>query len=227
MFELAHNGTIFLDEIGSISLSLQARLLRVLQEKEVMRIGGDSVIPVNVRCIAATNKNLQQAVKEERFRHDLYFRLNVLNLKILPLRSRAGDIPLLAEHFLKQFTARFHKRMIRLPENVLTWMKEYSWPGNVRELQNFMERFVILAKDGMLDSKWMQQLLEEADERIINSPADGGMSVTVKLGTLEEMEQQLIAVVEKRVQGNQSEIARYLGISRTTLWKKLNRGTEE
>lgn len=227
MFELAHNGTIFLDEIGSISLSLQARLLRVLQEKEVMRIGGDSVIPVNVRCIAATNENLQQAVKEERFRHDLYFRLNVLNLKILPLRNRTDDIPLLAEHFLKQFTARFHKRIGRLPENVLTWMKGYSWPGNVRELQNFMERFVILAKDGKLDNLWIQQLLAEADEGVINDPADAGMNVTVKLGTLEEMEQQLIDVVEKRVQGNQSEIARYLGISRTTLWKKLNKGIEE
>lgn len=227
MFELAHNGTIFLDEIGSISLSLQARLLRVLQEKEVMRIGGDSVIPVNVRCIAATNENLQQAVKEERFRHDLYFRLNVLNLKILPLRSRTGDIPLLAEHFLQQFTARFQKPNTRLPENILTWMKGYSWPGNVRELQNFMERFVILAKDGKLDKQWIQQLLAEADEGIINGSADAKMNVTVKLGTLEEMEQQLIDIVEKRVQGNQTEVARYLGISRTTLWKKLNKGIEE
>lgn len=227
MFELAHNGTIFLDEIGSISLSLQARLLRVLQEKEVMRIGGDSVIPVNVRCIAATNENLQQAVKQERFRHDLYFRLNVLNLKILPLRSRTGDIPLLAEHFLKQFNARFNKRITRLPENVLTWMMRYSWPGNVRELQNFMERFVILAKDGKLDNPWLQQLLAEADEGIINGPPDEGMNVTVKLGTLDEMEQQLINVVEKRVLGNQAEVARYLGISRTTLWKKRNKGIEE
>jgi propionate catabolism regulator PrpR len=226
MFELAHNGTIFLDEIGSLSPSLQARLLRVLQEREVMRIGGDSVIPVNVRCIAATNENLQQAVRDERFRQDLYFRLNVLNLNIPPLRSRSGDIRLLAEHFLKQFNARFHKGVAGLPENVLAWMAEYSWPGNVRELQNFMERLVILAKDGKLDNFWTQQLLSEADEGIINGPADMGMNVTVRLGTLEEMEQQLIAMVEKRVQGNQSEIARYLGISRTTLWKKLNRGNE-
>lgn len=227
MFELAHDGTIFLDEIGSISLSLQARLLRVLQEKEVMRIGGDSVIPVNVRCIAATNENLQQAVKEERFRQDLYFRLNVLSLKIPPLRSRSGDIALLAEYFLKQFTTRFNKRISHVPENILKWMTGYSWPGNVRELQNFMERFVILANGGRQDNKWTQQLLAEADEGVINEPADAGVNVTVKLGTLEEMEQQLIDVVEKRVQGNQSEIARYLGISRTTLWKKLNKGAED
>lgn len=225
MFELAHGGTIFLDEIGSIPLNLQARLLRVLQEKEVMRIGGDSVIPVNVRCIAATNEKLQQAVKDGRFRHDLYFRLNVLNLTIPPLRSRSGDIPLLAEHLLKLFNARFHKRIVRLPAAILAWMTEYSWPGNVRELQNFMERLVILAEDGKLDGRWVRQLIAEADEGIINSSVDSGESITVRLGTLDEMERQLIAAVEKRGEGNQAEIARFLGISRTTLWKRLNTGS--
>jgi transcriptional regulator with PAS, ATPase and Fis domain len=224
MFELAHDGTIFLDEIGSISLNLQARLLRVLQEKEVMRIGGNSVIPVNVRCIAATNEKLQQAVTEGRFRHDLFFRLNVLNLRILPLRSRSGDIPLLAEHFLKQFNGRFNKRLGRLPAAALAWMKVYSWPGNVRELKNFIERLVILAEIGNLDGRWVQQLIEEADEGMINSGADSGKNVIVRLGTLEEMEQQLIAAVEKRGEGSLAEVASFLGIGRTTLWKKLKKG---
>jgi transcriptional regulator with PAS, ATPase and Fis domain len=224
MFELAHDGTIFLDEIGSISLNLQARLLRVLQEKEVMRIGGNSVIPVNVRCIAATNEKLQLAVTEGRFRHDLFFRLNVLNLRILPLRSRTGDIPLLVEHFLKQFNGHFNKRLGRLPAAALRWMKAYSWPGNVRELKNFVERLVILAEIGNLDGRWVQQLIEEADEGMINSGADSGENVIVRLGTLEEMEQQLIAAVEKRGEGSLAEVASFLGIGRTTLWKKLKKG---
>jgi transcriptional regulator with PAS, ATPase and Fis domain len=224
LFELAHGGTIFLDEIGSITLNLQARLLRVLQGREVMRIGGNSIIPVDVRCIAATNEDLQQAIKDGRFRLDLYFRINVLNLVIPPLRSRPGDIPLLAGHFLKEYNPRFHRDSPRLPASVTKWMKEYGWPGNVRELQNFCERLVILTDGRTLDGKRVQQLIAESDEGLISRNLPSNDSVTVTLGTLEKMEDQLIAALEQRGIGNQEEMARFLGISRTTLWKRLNKG---
>lgn len=226
LFELAHGGTIFLDEIGSITLNLQARLLRVLQEREVMRIGGDRIVPVDVRCIAATNENLQQALKEGRFRMDLYFRINVLNLAIPPLRNRPEDIPLLADHFLKEFNQRFHKKITKLPATMAQWMKVYAWPGNVRELQNFCERLVILTDNKSLDEKWVQQLIAEAHEELLSSDLPSNDSVTVTLGTLEKMEDQLIAALEQRGPGNQAEMAKFLGISRTTLWKRLNKNNK-
>lgn len=222
LFELAHGGTIFLDEIGSISLDLQARLLRVLQEREVMRIGGDSVIPVDVRCIAATNENLQEAVKAGSFRHDLYFRLNVLKLTLPPLRERPNDIPLLTDHYLGIFNNRFTKTIKQVPSDLLTWMKTYSWPGNIRELSNFMERLVILAGNNELDRKWSRQLISEADEGILQIENDPNSGINVKIGTLDEMETQLIVAIDGKVKGNRSELAKVLGISRTTLWKKLN-----
>ncbi len=222
LFELAHGGTIFLDEIGSISLGVQARLLRVLQEREVMRIGGESVIPVDVRCIAATNKNLQKAVRRGDFRSDLYFRLNVLKLELPSLKDRSGDILLLAEHFLAEFNQKFGKKINGIPEDLVAWMQAYSWPGNIRELGNFMERLVILTDHGTLDRKWVQQLIAEADEGIICDSKNNGRRIAVSIGTLEEMEKQLINAINEKAQGNRSELAKLLGISRTTLWKKLN-----
>lgn len=222
LFELAHKGTIFLDEIGSISLELQARLLRVLQEKEVMHIGGDSVVPIDVRCLAATNEDLKRSVKEGNFRHDLYFRLNVLKLKLLPLRNRPKDIQLLAEYFLKIFNRRFSKNIKELPAEILEWMNSYTWPGNVRELENFMERMVILADINSANDRWMQQLIEEADEEMAEDAQLLDNVMNVKMGTLATMEQQLIELANHKVGGNKSELAKLLGISRTTLWKKLN-----
>jgi transcriptional regulator with PAS, ATPase and Fis domain len=222
LFELAHGGTIFLDEIGSISLDLQAQLLRVLQEREVMRIGGESVIPVDVRCIAATNENLQEAVKAGRFRHDLYFRLNVLKLTLPPLRERADDIPLLAEHFLRIFNRRFGKRIQAIPPDLLAWMCGYGWPGNIRELENFIERLVILSGNRELDGKWVRQLIAEADESGLQGAPVAEDRLQVKIGTLEEMELQLIAAMEEKMQCNRADLAKLLGISRTTLWKKLS-----
>jgi len=219
LFEIAHGGTIFLDEIGSISLNLQARLLRVLQAKEVMRIGAERVIPVDIRCIAATNEDLRRAIREERFRQDLYFRLNVLNLNIPALRERRQDIALLARHFVQEYSRYFQKKPMRIPAEVLHWMENYSWPGNVRELENFVERMVILADGEALEEKWVGQLLLEADEGVIQ-PQEG--TITVTLGSLEEMEQQIIASAERIVGGNRSELARLLGVSRTTIWKKLS-----
>lgn len=222
LFELAHGGTIFLDEIGSISLGVQARLLRVLQEREVMRIGGESVIPVDVRCIAATNKNLQKAVRGGGFRSDLYFRLNVLKLELPSLNDRRGDVPLLADHFLTEFNRRFSKKIKGIPPDLVVWMQNYSWPGNIRELSNFMERLVILADKGKLDKKWVQQLIAEADEGVIRNENSSANHIAVKVGTLEDMEKQLIDIINEKAKGNRSDLAKLLGISRTTLWKKLN-----
>ncbi|MBN1959055.1 MAG: sigma 54-interacting transcriptional regulator [Desulfuromonadales bacterium] len=220
LFELAHKGTIFLDEIGSIPKDLQARLLRVLQEKVVMRIGGDSVIPVDVRCIAATNENLQEAIKNGEFRHDLYFRLNVLKLKVPPLRERPKDISLLSDSFLAHFNGVFGKTIKKLPKTITDWMEAYSWPGNVRELENFIERLVVLANQADLHEKWAQQLIYEADEGILHGSED---KIGIRVGTLEDMEQQLIDAVSNIYGNRKSDLAKILGISRTTLWKKLNK----
>jgi len=220
LFELAHKGTIFLDEIGSIPKDLQARLLRVLQERVVMRIGGDSVIPVDVRCIAATNENLQEAIKRGDFRHDLYFRINVLKLKVPSLRERRKDILLLTDYFLAHYNALFGKKIKKIPKIIIDWMEGYSWPGNVRELENFIERMVVLTSQNDLEKKWALQLISEADEGIILSSND---KIGVRLGTLEEMEDQLINAAVDLYSTRKSDLAKLLGISRTTLWKKLNK----
>jgi DNA-binding NtrC family response regulator len=154
---------------------------------------------------------------------DLYFRINVLNLAIPPLRSRPDDIPLLADYFLREFRQRLHKNIPRIPASVTLWMKEYGWPGNVRELQNFCERLAILADGKTPDEKRVRQLIAEASEELLSSDLPSSNTVTLTFGTLEEMEDQIIAALEKRGVGNQAEMAKLLGISRTTLWKRVNR----
>ena len=150
-FELAHKGTLFLDEIGDLSLKLQAKLLRVLQEKQVERLGGNNPIKVEVRIIAATNKDLEKEVKEGRFREDLFFRLNVIPIKLPPLRERKEDIPLLAQFFLKKICQREGIEEKRLSPEALKILTEYSWPGNIRELENFIERLVILTEGEVIE----------------------------------------------------------------------------
>jgi len=222
VFELAHGGTIFLDEIGSIPSSLQARLLRILQEKEVMRVGGDKVIPVNVRIIAATNEDLQELVKSKEFRHDLYFRINVLNLSIPPLRARKKDILLLADHLIEKYSEKFGKKIYELPPQLKKWMVNYNWPGNVRELENFIERIIILSDNGKIYDEAIEDITKEADERLSLDSVNKESQLLVNLSTLEDMEKQLIKEVEKKTGKSKSEIAKILGISRTTLWKKYN-----
>ncbi|MCR4419801.1 MAG: sigma 54-interacting transcriptional regulator [Clostridia bacterium] len=226
LFELAHTGTIFLDEIGEMPSPLQARLLRVLQEKEVMRLGGSRVIPVNVRVIAATNKNLRQAVQDGAFRADLFFRLNILSLKIPSLRERKEDIPLLVEHFIRRYSQE-HRLLVRRPEEILIKrLESYEWPGNVRELENFIERYCVLAA-GAEDA---DQVFEELFEELVRkSPSEvpsalsdeEGSRLVIRLGTLEDMEKQILRLAHSRWGVNRTELAERLGISRTTLWKKL------
>lgn len=220
LFELAHGGTIFLDEIGKIPISLQGRLLRVLQEKEVMRLGGSRVIPVDVRVIAATNLDLRDAVQKGDFRADLYYRLNVLKLKLPPLRERDGDVDLLTDYFIMRFNRKFRKKLKSIPREIRNWISSYHWPGNVRELENFIERLVILSNGQSIDRELAYKLIEDADEGILLSGAED--FITVQVGTLEEMEREIIKKMDKKMGFKKNKLAKRLGISRTTLWKKLN-----
>ncbi|MCG7335060.1 sigma 54-interacting transcriptional regulator [Sporosarcina sp. ACRSM] len=212
LFEMAHHGTIFLDEMGELPLVLQGRLLRVLQEKEVMRIGGNKVIPVNVRVIAATNKNLVDQMHEGLFREDLFFRLAILVLKIPPLRQRKEDIPWLIEAFLRN---EDKANTLQITEENMQKLQNYSWPGNVRELSNFIERALVLQDTGesidLLDS----HLWINAERQTVQK---GNNSLTPAMG---ETEEEQIQRVLKEEEGNMGRAARRLGIHRTTLWRKL------
>ncbi|MFZ3100699.1 MAG: sigma 54-interacting transcriptional regulator [Desulfitobacteriaceae bacterium] len=202
LFELAHEGTVFLDEIGEISMPLQSRLLRVLEEHEVLRIGGDRIRPVNIRVLSATNKNLWEMVEKGEFRQDLYYRLNVLELRLPALQLRKSDIPLLAKKFLTEACQDLSESEItEISQHPL--LKTHNWPGNIRELKNIIERFAALYKEADYEN-----LLISLFER--SSPAE--------LITVEQEELQRIL---KSVKGNKSEAAKRMGISRTTLWRKL------
>jgi Nif-specific regulatory protein len=163
-FELAHKGTIFLDEIGSIGLDIQANLLRILQEKEFERVGGHRTLKMDVRIIAATNKNLERAVEEETFRGDLYYRLNVFPIYMPPLRARKTDILLLADYFLEKYALENHKDIKRFSTPAIDMLMEYHWPGNVRELENCIERAVLLCEEGVIHSYHLPPTLQTGKE---------------------------------------------------------------
>ncbi|RJX25923.1 MAG: AAA family ATPase [Dethiobacter sp.] len=222
LFELAHGGTIFLDEISELSLPLQSNLLRVLQEKVVRRIGGERIIPVNVRVIAATNRFLPDEIKKGNFREDLFFRLNVLNLNIPPLRNRRSDIPLLVEHFSRKYRGN-GSRIDKFPVSVIRFLSEYDWPGNVRELENFIEKYVILSEGNKDNFRLMEELVDELyrfkEDRQNLKHEDH--YITVNIGTLEYMEGQIIEKLYQQKNIDKKDLASRLGISRTTLWKKL------
>jgi len=213
LFELAHGGTIFLDEIGGVSQYLQARLLRTIQEKEVMHVGGDRVIPVDVRVIAATNRDLDAEVARGAFRLDLYYRLNVLSLALPPLRERPEDIPLLFGHFLRQLG---WPRALAWPPDLRRLFLGYAWPGNVRELANFAERYFAIGEDDPGELATLRSLLEALPAREATRAA-----ITVEIGSLEEMESQIINQLAKRFTHRKVELAHFLKISRSTLWRKL------
>ncbi|MEQ2525875.1 AAA family ATPase [Robertmurraya yapensis] len=219
LFELAHGGTIFLDEIGEIPSHIQTRLLRVLQEKVVMRIGGDRVTPVDIRIIAATNRKLWDLVKEEKFRLDLYFRLSVLHLEIPPLFQRREDIPLLVNSLMKKQGAA--SVFEDLPEQLRNFFTSYHWPGNIRQLENIVERLQLrLSNAKFLGKEFVHEVLMETESDARTQQAQDGL--VVSLGTMEEIEQQVIHNMLERYNQNRTLVAEKLGISRTTLWKKLN-----
>jgi DNA-binding NtrC family response regulator len=212
-FELAHRGTLFLDEVGEIPLELQSKLLRVLQEQEFERLGSTRTQRVDVRLIAATNRNLSRMVAERQFRDDLYFRLNVFPIQIPPLRERVEDIPLLVQHYVDRYAQRMNKSIETIPGEVIEALCRYPWPGNIRELQNFIERAVILTTGTAL-----QPALAELER---STPA-----ASTILGTLEQMERGHIlqALQESRgVIGGRYGAAARLGLKRTTLISKMER----
>jgi DNA-binding NtrC family response regulator len=213
-FELADGGTIFLDEIGDISPKLQADLLRVLQERRFYRVGGGEEIQVDARVIAASNKDLAEEVRQGRFRDDLYYRVNVIEIHIPPLRERREDIPLLAEHFVESIGHELGKDIGGISEDALKLFIEYDWPGNVRELQNVIERAIVTCHDGMLDESdfaWLEQRLGSGDSwKVPDVP-------------LSELERRAILAALERKQGNVKEAAAALGIDRSTLYDKLKR----
>lgn len=222
LFELAHGGSIFLDEIGDMPLSMQARLLRVLEQREVMRLGGEQMIPVDIRVIAATHRDLKRLVKEDAFRSDLYYRLDVLNVSILSLRERREDIAPLALHFVESFCKSAGVAPKRLAPDALEILLDYQWPGNVRELKNVCERLAIGVENDEIGADDVYVIIggsddgesmpEDRDEDLITVPIQGGMR---------RIEEEIMREVLRKVDGDRTEAARLLGVSRTTLWRRL------
>jgi len=207
-FEFANGGTLFLDEIGEMSANIQVHLLRVLEEKEFARVGGNEPIKVDVRVISATNKDLKKAIASGEFREDLYYRLNVVSIELPPLRERKEDIPLLAEYFLHKFATENHKEVTGFSPEAMEFVLDYDWPGNVRELENAIERAVILAKENLIT--------------VADLPQEN-LSLVRLVSTgknLKEVERNHILNVLRDTGGNYSEAARILGISRMTLYNK-------
>jgi len=216
-FRQASGGTILLDEVSEMSLAMQVKLLRVLQEREITRVGGDEVIPIDVRVITAANRDLVREITAGRFREDLYYRLNVVTLQVPPLRERKEDIPLLAIHFLKEFAEKNHKEIKGFTPRALDRMLRYSWPGNVRELMNTVERGVVLSRSDYLDESDLSPILMEKDS------LEGDNAVTSGESSLESMEKATILKILEEAGGNKSEAARRLGITRRTLHQKLKK----
>ena len=216
-FRQAHGGSLFLDEISEMSLAMQVKLLRVLQEREITRVGGEEVIEVDVRIIAATNRNLLQEIQAGRFREDLYYRLNVVTLNMPPLRDRREDIPLLAQHFLKMFAEKNRKQINGFTPQAMDRLLKYDWPGNVRELMNAVERGVVLSRSDYLDEQELALILKDAPFSGEISPKDA----TPTDMPLDEVEKATILKTLELTGGNKSEAARRLGVTRKTLHKKL------
>ena len=210
-FEQANGGTLFLDEIGNIPLHLQAKLLRVLQNRAVTRVGSDKEIPIDIRLICATNMNLEQMVEEGRFREDLYYRINTMHLRLPALRERAEDIPSLAAIFLDRYASKYNREVSSFSDGALALLKSHVWNGNIRELQNVIEKAVILSEGSALMAE------DIALEKKVNAPAPASAV------TLEETEEQTIRNAVARLQGNLSMVAKELGISRPTLYSKLKK----
>ena len=217
VFELAHNGTLFLDEIGEMDLMTQARMLRVLQEKLVMRIGGEKNIPVNVRIIAASNKNLNEEVAKNRFRVDLFYRINVLKIYIPALHERENDVILLADHFLQHYCAMFKKPQIILSDKITEGFKKYNWPGNVRHLENVIQKIVLLSEGKELSLGLVNDILNEL--KISN---DSIGTDDFFHGTLEDINRKIIQKVLEQEGQNKSKAAKRLNITRATLLSKLS-----
>ncbi len=212
-FRQADGGSLFLDEVSDMSPAMQVKLLRVLQEREIVRVGGATPIPVDVRIIAATNRDPRQEVEDGRLREDLYFRLNVVQINLPTLRERAEDIPLLAQRFLEDFAARNHRTIHGFTPRAVNRLMKYSWPGNVRELMNVVERAVVMARTGYITE----------EDLSLPQPSHDDRSYSVSTEPLEDLERKAVLSTLESAGGNKSEAARRLGITRRTLHKKLKK----
>ena len=224
VFEEAQGGTCFLDEIGGISPNLQARLLRVLQEHEVRRVGGKEWTPVDVRVVAATNYNLAEAVKRSEFRQDLYYRLNVVAIRLPPLRERKEDIPLLARHFLRHYSEDNGKTISTISDKALELLCSYSWPGNIRELENAIEQAVALSYQPILTPDDLPRDVRDREPSGVASlTARSGQFLFLDIPSLEEVKKRYVLHVLERTQGNVSAAARILNVDRRSLYRMLAR----
>jgi transcriptional regulator with PAS, ATPase and Fis domain len=209
-FEVAKGSTLFMDEIANLSLPLQAKLLAALQNREIVRVGSNKKIPIDIRLICATNANLHELVKTGQFREDLLYRINTIQIEIPPLRERILDIPLLADFFLNLYRNKYKKENLIISADAKEKMSRYTWPGNVRELQHTIEKAVILSDNNILDADnfFFDKKYEESEKMF---------------GTLEEMEKAMIEKSLKLQEGNLSAVAAQLGITRQTLYNKLKK----
>ena len=223
MFQLANGGTIFLDEVGEMSPTLQVKLLRVLQDREVRPVGADRVLKVDVRVVAASNKELAAEVETGNFREDLFYRLQVIPIVMPPLRERRSDIPLLVRHFLEKHNRKRPGRPAEIAEEAMAHLWEYDWPGNVRELENLLERLVILSEDGRIAVEHLPPSVRSfISEKKIPRPTLGEDGLDLN-SAVEEFENRLIEEALRRTKGNKQAAARLLGLKRTTLVAKLRR----
>jgi two-component system response regulator HydG len=218
-FEHANGGTLFLDEVGDIPLSTQVKLLRTIETGEVVRVGTNEPVKVNVRLISATNRDLSEATAKQTFRQDLYHRIKVVSVKLPPLRSRREDMPLLIDYFLKEFSSSHERPIPTITAAVRRALQSYSWPGNVRELKNVIESMVVIDSDGILD---VDDLTEDLIATTPPAPEGGASSASHLIGRpLEEVEKYYIAETLKLTNGNREEAAKLLGIGERTLYRKI------
>ncbi|MDD2406378.1 MAG: sigma-54 dependent transcriptional regulator, partial [Sphaerochaetaceae bacterium] len=215
-FELADQGTLFLDEIGELSSGMQVKLLRVLQEHEFERVGGTRTIKVDVRIIAATNRNLEEELRKGTFREDLYYRLNVFPLHIPPLRERKSDILLLCDHFIEKYNRKNNRNVKRISSTAIDLLMMYHWPGNVRELENCIERSVIISQDDVIHGHLLPPSLQSAE-------SSDTQSKTTLRQSLEALEYELIAEALKQTRGNQSKAAQQLGITERIMGLRIEK----
>jgi transcriptional regulator with PAS, ATPase and Fis domain len=217
LFEEADRGTCFLDEIGDISLAMQAKLLRVLQEHEIKRVGGTETIKIDVRIVAATNQNLEALVTEKKFREDLFYRLNVVSVHLPPLRERPEDVPLLADHFLGKYASQNNKPISRISPEAMDLLLRHRWPGNVRELENVIERAATLSGTNLI-------LPEDLPRRVQMEPTQMSLSSLPSRMPLSELEKLYIQKVLEETGGNKKKAADILGIDRRTLYRMATLG---
>jgi two-component system NtrC family response regulator len=226
LIELAHEGTLFLDEIGDLPLHLQAKLLRVLQEREIQRVGGLKQIPVDIRLLAATNHDLEKAIEQGTFRSDLFYRLNVINIVLPPLREREDDIEPLVEYFLNRFSQQMRKPKMRITPDAMSVLKEYHWPGNVRELENVLERLCVLAEKQTIEVEDipadLQQLIRELPSATPPRVREIMPSIEYR-SARQQFESYYMTELLRRTEGNITEAARISGMSRRNLYEKVEK----